>query len=519
MNSRTLGLMVMLCAALCAGGSAVAANPPGLVTAGFSASPGTDERDGWTAIAVEEMLNARLRRSQAFQVVPTVRCQDAQRELTDADGKLPDWLRVTQMLGAAWLVSGESTGPAYAVRIVLRITPVAPGAKPQEHTIGPARINEALDQATTLVLEAGGVKELPLPIKTLVYKPPTESPTALEYYARAISSARAGNWADAVRYVKRAIDYEATFVPAQLALAQVESRTTSGARTAALRLRQLRLLAKASEDPWDAAEVERIEGVLLCLTENAQTGAERLMNAAAAAEKNGDAYSRVLALDTLVDVLIRRANELVEEKGANAEASHNDLLQRAAMAQRSALEQLAALNDLVTQASDSNRLALLLERVNDLQGAEKQHLITLELTRRLGVRQSEATALMFLGQCYRHAEKYPEALDAMNKCLALAAPASQTGVRLALGDIRKATHDDAGALREYEAAFDLVSKGDNLPDQYACLKRLADLRRKLGQRKEAEKNLQEAIDVAQVLKAPDLQALREQLEGWRREKP
>lgn len=506
--------------AVVSGRAGFAEPPRSLVVSGFTVATGSDERDNWTATAVEEVLNARLRRTGALTVVPPIRSFDARRELTDVDGVSPEWKRVAQALGAARLISGETNGPAYALTLKLRLIDCTSDAKPSEKALGPARVNEVLDQATAFLLEQCGLTTLSESTRALVFKPATESPTALEYYARAVMAARVGNWADTARYLKQACEYESTFIMAQLALAQVESRTAGGARVAALRLRQMRLLAKAGEDPWDAAEVERIEGILLALTGGEQTGAERLENAAALSEKNGDAYGRLLALDTLADLEIRRANQPVDEKGTQpSEQVQTQLLKHAAEVQRRILDLLTPLNDLVTQASGSNRLALLYERLGELDKALQQHQFTLELARKLGVRQSHATALMFLGQFYRHTGRYPEALETVTQCLDLAAESSKPGIRIALGDIRKALNDEPAALREYEAAFESLKKTDNLPDQFTCLKRLAEARHKLGQKKEAARNLQEAIDVAQVLKLPELQALREQLEAWNREKP
>ena len=506
--------------ALLAAACALAEPPRNIVVGGMTAAAGSDERDNWTPTAIEEVLNARLRRTGALTVVPSIRTFDSRRELTDGDGAAPDWKRVAQALGAARLICGETSGPAYALTLKLKIIDCKSDEKPLERSFGPARINELLDQATTYLLEQFSLTSLSESTRALVLKPPTDSPTALEYFARAILSAREGNWSETARYLKQACEYESTFIAAQLALAQVESRSAGGARLAALRLRQMRLLAKAGEDPWDAAEVERIEGVLLALTGGEQNGAERLESAAAMSEKIGDVYGQILALDTLADLEIRRANQPADEKGTpQSEPVQARFLKHAAEVQSRILELLAPLNDLVTQASGSNRLALLYERLGEMDKALKQHQTTLELARKLGVRQSQATAQMFLGQYYRHAGRYPEALEAIKQCLDLAVDSSKPGVHIALGDIHKAMNDERSALQEYESAFENLKKSDNLTDQFTCLKRLAEARHKLGQKKEAARNLQEAIDVAQVLKLPELQTLREQLAGWSREAP
>ena len=107
----------------------------------------------------------------------------------------------------------------------------------------------------------------------------------------------------------------------------------------------------------------------------------------------------------------------------------------------------------------------------------------------------------------------------MSRCLTLAGSDAQSVVRVALAGIYEAMDMPAEALGEYQLAYEQVSEGDDLPDQFVCLSRMAELNNRLGRRADAVGALQEAVDIAHVLKLPEESELREKLEQWKLQSP
>ncbi len=111
------------------------------------------------------------------------------------------------------------------------------------------------------------------------------------------------------------------------------------------------------------------------------------------------------------------------------------------------------------------------------------------------------------------------ALEATSRCLTLAGSDAQPVVRVALAGIYEAMDMPTEALGEYQLAYEQVGEGDDLPDQFVCLSRMAELHKRLGRRADAVGALQEAVDIAHVLKLPEEAELSEKLEQWRSQAP
>ena len=85
---------------------------------------------------------------------------------------------------------------------------------------------------------------------------------------------------------------------------------------------------------------------------------------------------------------------------------------------------------------------------------------------------------------------------------------------MALGGIYEALELHEEALAQFELAHEAVRKTDDLTNQFACLREIATVRMRLGQREKAIAALQEAIDIAHVLELREEQELRIELAGW-----
>ncbi len=494
---------------------------PLIVVAGFTYPETGDPRDAWIATALEELLAWRLRRVPELITVPTVRIHQARRELSDEEETPPDWPRVASMLGATTLLTACAEGSAEAITLRLRLgPPAAPDSGPQTK-IGPASLPATLDEATRWVLEQLDAAPLPAEIGQRILVRPSASLSALEYYARAVSAARSERPRDALYYAQEAIGYDVRFRPALLLLAQLESRVSREGRLNAIRrLRVVNELARLAEDPLDRAETEMLLGLLTNLTASAEAAFTRFETALALACEQGDPYGRIAASGALGDLYMSLAPPRnAEWTPQQIDAFRKRNLRRAAEWHSLVLEELEKLGDAVARAPAASRLALIYEQLGEEQAALDLHQRTLAAAIRTGSRRSQATAWMFLGQWHRRQEQWPQAIEATKRCLELAAPASRPAARMALAEIYGAMSppDPAGALREYEQAFEEYRAGADLNARLLCLRQIARLRRELGQRERALAALREALDLARALEAPEEEQLRQQLAGWERE--
>jgi tetratricopeptide (TPR) repeat protein len=503
---------------------------PLLGVAGFQTDESVDPRDTWLATALEETLAARWHHVPALIVIPTVRAHQARRELQDEDDQLPEWPRVLGALGAKLVLTGRVQGAPDAV--VLQLTLKTLGADPQtrgETTLPTGRLFEVLDAATRWTLEQLGVAGLPREAQRLVFAPPARSPSALEYYARAVVAARADRLNDARYYATQACDYDRQYRPALAMLAQLElphGNVTSAAagmaafNSASARLRMLSDLARVHADPLDWAAAELGQGMLLQLSGAFDAAYTRFETALATAYEHDSVYGQIAAINSLCDLYLTRGVPAdVELSDGQKRRFREQNLRRAAEWQELGLDMLAQLGDLVAEVPAANKLALTYEGVGERERALALHQRTRAAAQRSGSRRNQATAWLYIGQWYQREQRYPEALDATNRSLELASEPMKPVARLALAGVYQSLNEPAAALEQLERAYERIRPGDDLVSQLICARQIADLRMQLGRRDAALAALQEAVDVAHALEHPEEAALREKLKEWKSQKP
>lgn len=521
-ESIFLSLLTIVCAATEPATAPASTRPaadtrPRLAIVDFEPAPDSDSRDAWVPVAIEELLCRRLQRVPDLLVVPTVRLYQARNELAEPN-TVPPWPDVVRGLGASYLLTGRCRGPDNAVSVELNLQRVDdPTFVEQRVTLPAGRVFAALDDVTRWTLER--LKLLPLPdaVAGPVFAPPCESPLPVEYYARAVAAVRADKPREALRYATESQACDWRFRPALLLLAQVEAQFgPSGRDSAARRLRGLSDLARMDADPFDRVRAELGQSLLLQVDGGFEAACTRAETALAMAYELRDVYGQMAAITALCDVYLLQP--LPETLPSSAEARltfARNSTARAAEWQNVLLDMLEGLGDRLAGLPAANKLALIYERLGQSEAAFDVHKRTLAMATALGSRRHEATAWLYLGQWYRGQQRWPEALDAMSRCLTLADESSKPGVRVALGEVYQGMNLPEEALAQYELAYEQVRKTDDLSNQFTCLREIASARMKLGRRDKAIAALQEAIDIAHALELRDEQRLREQLETWK----
>ena len=492
---------------------------PDLAIAGFQTVADNDPRDAWMAVALEETFIRRLRRVPGCVVVPAVRLHQARDELKDSAEQNVTWNRVARLLGARALLTGTCGGPPEAVSLELEWIGLDPGEPSNANattTLLTGRLFEVIDHATRWTLERVRAEPLSDDLKKVVFARPCKSPTALEYYSKAVAAARAAKGRDTAYYAREAVSFDPRFRPAVALLAQVEMRLSPESHAAALsRLRVLSELARREKDPYDRAEAETAQGLALVMEGNFEAAQKRFENALGLAYETEEPYGQIAAINGLCDLYLSKTPppgvELPPEARTRfAEAARR----RAAEWQEIILQLLRALNDTVAETPAANKLALIYDRLGDKERALILHKRTLDAAVRSGSARNQATAWMYLGQWYRREQQWPQALDATSRCLAFANPSAKPAARVALAGIYHAMGKPQDALAQYEVAYKEVGATDDLNNQYVCVREIASLRMQLEQREQALVALQEAIDIAHVLNLPEEAQLRERLAGW-----
>lgn len=492
---------------------------PALVVAGFTLAEGVDERDRWLAAAVEETLAWRLRRVGALVVVPTVRVHQAALELRDDEsGPAPELTRVIGLLGAKRQLTGVCAGEPGALRLELTLLDESGGGAPKESrsSLPTGRLFDVLDEATRWSLGALGVAHIDAAIEKLIFGPPCATPGALEYYVKAVSAGRAGQMRDALFYVQQATDYDPLFRSAQSMLAQLELRGPPQMRAAAAaRIRSLREIARDARDPWLEDEINLTHGTLELFTGAFEAARVHLELALNSASERGDRYGRIAALTLLGDLHVAWSAEA--RKGldeAQRAAQEREKLKLAAEWQQKLLELLREIGDEVSLAPTANKLAMLLDKLEEPQKALQLHEFTLASAEKTGSKRGQATAWMFIGQARRRVGQLDGAIDAFQRCLALAEAGSRPAVLTAYAETLQESGRSAEALTQFEGAYEALTSGDDLAAQYRALRRIADVRRQLGQKAAAIEALRLALDIAHVLELPDKSDLQVALERW-----
>ncbi|MEP0848036.1 MAG: tetratricopeptide repeat protein [Phycisphaerae bacterium] len=496
-----------------------AAGPP-LLIVGFENGAESQPRDAWLPAALEEFLTWRLRRVPALCVIPTVRAHQAWRDLAPAAETQADWPRVGRMLGARHWLSATCSGHADQLSLELRLAPLNDAAQPKAVQVGPARFNEALDAATQWVLAESGVPALESRLHALVFSTPSDSAGAVEYFARAVLAIRQERTRDALRYAQQAVELDAMMRPAQLVLAQLELHVSDrGQANAAARLRALREIARRADDRLDLAQIELTEGLLLAGTSAYDAALIRMETALKWSRECGERYTQLAAMTNLCDVYLSRRPGSADLGEEALRAFSTENLKAAALWQERVLELLRSLGDVVTEAPTCNKLALIYERLAQPEKALEMHRRTLAAAQACGSARTEATGWMFLGQFFRSQQRLPEALDAITRCHELAEESARPGVLVALADVYRELKQPKEALARYEEASQRFSASEDLFQQLVCLRRIAQLREELGDRKAAVRSLREALDIAHALKLPEGEVIQKQLADWGEKTP
>jgi tetratricopeptide (TPR) repeat protein/TolB-like protein len=491
---------------------------PRLAVAGFEPDPQGDPRDAWIAVGLEELLARRLQRVPGLIVVPTLRLYQSRNEITELGSPPPPWPEVVRNLGAGRLLSGRCRGPDNATALDLTLESPRDPATPAQHVRIPAgRLFETLDQATRWTLDALGLADLPAEVRTQLFTPLSHTPTTIEYYALAITAARADKARDALRYATLSLDTDKRFRPALAILAQLEMQLgPSGQGSAGRRLRALADLARFDDDPADRVRAEIGQSLLLQADAAYAAAYTRAETALAIAFEHDDVYAQLAAITTLCDTYLLRAPPDVPELPAQARTTYvRECLKRAAEWQSLLIDMLDSLGDVVAALPAVNKLALIYEQLEDSPQALRMHQRALALAVTLSSRRQEATAWLYLGQWYRSQKRWPEALDAVTRCLALVNETAKPSVRMILGEIYRAMALHEEALAQFELAYEQVRTTDDLPGQFTCLREIASARMQLGRREKAIVALQEAIDIAHVLELREEKELRIKLETWK----
>lgn len=496
----------------------VADSRPTVAIAGFEADPEGDARDAWIPTALEELITWRLQRVPSLVVVPTIRLHQARNELAEPNAPPPPWPDVVRGLGADYLLRGRCRGPDSAVALDLECVVVRPAPSvAKSMSFAPARFLLVANDATEWVLELLRVGELPPPAHDAVLATPARTVTALEYHARGVQAARAGKTLDAKRYALQSLESDRRFRAALALLAQVELQAgPDGRESAARRFRALGDLARFENDAFDRVRAEIGQSLILQADGAFDAAYARAETALALAYESGDVYGQMAAIIAICDAFLLRPAPA--QRNLTAEERTRWLARnarRAADWQHLLVDMLAARRDHLAGLPAASKLAVLYEQIDEPEAALAMHRRTLELAEALGSRPHQATAWLYLGQWYRKQQRWTEALDALTRCLALAPEASQPSVRIMLGGVYQALDLHGEALAQLEQAYQALRAGEDLFSQFICLREIAAVRWRLGQKPQAIAALQEAIDIAHALELREEAELRQELERWR----
>jgi tetratricopeptide (TPR) repeat protein len=493
---------------------------PRLAIAGLEADPNGDARDIWIPIALEELLARRLQRVPGLLVVPSIRVQQARREMSDPTVAPSPWVDVARGLGATHLLTGHCSGPDNAVVADLTLRRLAnAGPTVERHAALPAgRLYDTLDAVTRWSLDQLEQPPLPEELARRLLAAPSPSYAAVEYYARGVAAARVDQMRAALRYATQAVDYDRRFRPGLALLAQLESQMGPTGRGSAMR-RWMALsdYARLEEDPSDRMRAEIGLSLLLQADAAFDAACTRAETALTLACEQKEIYGQIAAVTALCDLYLLRP--LPAEPDVTVEARRNFALEsarRGAQWQEVLVAMLDALGDVIGGLPATSKLALIYERIDRPDDALAMHRRTLALADKINSRPHQATAWLYIGHWYRQHERWPEALDAVSRCLALAEDAAKPAVRMSLGGVYQAMELHEEALGQFEQAYEQISKTEDLSNQFACLREIAAIRMKLGRRDKAITALQDAIDIAHALELRDEPRLREQLEQWKK---
>ena len=276
-----------------------------LAIVGFRADEKLDPRDVWMPLAIEETLAWRLRRVPTLTVIPTTRTHQARQELAENEQDPPvAWPRVVRLLGAKLWLRGVCVGTPHALTLNLKLIRVGHSdAKPATAQLGPGRLFDVIDEATRWTLGRLSVTRIDTATEEIAFAPPATSPSALEYYAKALSAARRKNLRDGAYYVERALSYDPTYRPALMLMAKITLRGSAATRArAGALLARIKQLATQNGDALDKAESQLTQGLLLMSTRSFDVAQQRFESERASAIERNDIYGEIAALSYLCDL-------------------------------------------------------------------------------------------------------------------------------------------------------------------------------------------------------------------------
>jgi tetratricopeptide (TPR) repeat protein len=492
-----------------------------LAVVGFDAVEQIDPRDAWLPTAVGETLAWRLRRTPGLTVIPTTRTEQSRQELLEKAGDPPaEWARALPLTGAKLWLRGTCSGTPHQTVLDLELRSLEKAdAVPARTRLGPGRLFEVIDDATRWSLGQLGVARIAKDTKALIFAPPAKSPSALEYYAKALAAARREDLRDAAYYIREAVESDPGCCPAIMLLAKLELRSAAASRADA-HLRQVKLVASLRQDVFTEVEFEITQGLALMMERSFEPARRRFETALGLARERNDPYGQLMAMNALCDYWLNCPPSAATAPAPDANEPRNAVnLRRAAEWETRVLELLDALGDRIAAAPAANKLALIYERLNDSECAIAAHRRTIAAAKEIGSTRTEATGYLFLGQWYRRQERWPEALETISRCLALAPQDAQPMIRLTLGEVYRGMSRPRDALAEYEAARAAIHDSDDLMGQFRCLHASAELRMELGETDEAIRQLAEALDIAHALELPEEPNIRSQLAQWKGQAP
>ncbi len=487
---------------------------PRVAVAGIRPAPGGDPRDEWIATAVEELLTWRLRRCTQLSTSPTQRLYQGQLELSSSNTADAPWEHVARELGATHLISGECRGEWRKMSIAINIVPLATagGENPPINTKS-GSFWDVLDDATDAVVRR--LAPSAADDTAAHHARPSESMSAIEYFARAVAASRAGDGVTAARLSRDAADVDPRFRPALGLLAQIELKSPAGGKARAARaLRAVLDLARSSGDELDRLNAELALSLIARSDGAPQAALTRAQTALELATAANDAYGRVAAMNWISDLYL---TDTGTSDGATTQPSDEALerLRESIRWQRALADLLDALHDRLSALPASTKMALTHERLGDDAAALAAHQRTLRLASELQSPALEAGAWVYLAQFHRARKAWPEARDAAARALERVDDAGKPAVLIMLGSIDAAAGDQTAALGQYQDAYERVRKTDDLGRQLMCLREIARLRHASGDVRGAVQAMQEAVDLAKILESGEHAALQAQLEAWR----
>lgn len=487
---------------------------------GFETAPPIDDRDTWLPVALEEVLTARLRRVPGTAAIPTIRCYQARRELQDADAAAAaEWPRVVRLLGARYRLHGRISGQPTALKIDLRLDDVRGGSS-ESLKLGPVGLFDALNEITSWTLARLGHARIDTALEKTILAAPCSTPSALEYFAKAIRATREDNARDALYYSEQAVQYDPMYRAAQLHLVQLEMRLKPQTRaTAGVRLKRLWDYVRELNDLVDQAEIEHAQGALLMMSRSTDSARLRFESALEIARRQRDPYAEIGAMSSLADAWATAAALTLDAEAGSEDQRKADAkaaLAKAVEWQMQTLDLLKSLGDVIAEAPTAIRTAVLYEQLDDKPRALEMYHRTLAASEAAESRRAQATAWMFIGQSLRGQDRAADAIDATRKALDLAEAAALPRVHLALADLyqEKSVNKLDDAARHLELALKGARESKDLVDELRALRALADLHVAQGRPKDAVKLLTDASDIAHALGATrDKEAILKQIEA------